>query len=175
MDQFEQYAPFTATISKTNHTCLFTKVNFGVKPTDRVGILIRDITFNVWDLETVFNTHQDTIDFALIDTNNISSYAEVSLLNPRVKAWQQWKYQKYGTPANERQVLNEGLHANFRDYAGGGILMHAAAIYVMTRPFQTTAPASDKTIVGRFAFQYVELDEAAYKELWEAMYIPATV
>jgi hypothetical protein len=174
-DQFEQYANFNFDISKTNLTPTFLKIEFGVKPSDRIGIIVKDMMIEVSQLGTTFTADNDLVNFGLLDNNNVSSYSQITIQNPRVKCPMQWRNVKKGTPANQYFENNGYLYRSLRDHAGGGQLMHAAAVYMFNFAVQTTDPASDKEVYGRFAFQYVELSETDFRELWEAMYVPSTL
>lgn len=175
LDQFEQIAPIVITVDKDSTEWTHTKFNFAVNPRDRIGIIVHEFAIDTINLDG-FNASGDTILFFLTDTDQVAAYADLSLMSAHVKDAFRWRYFQWGTPANALYEY-EGpiMRRNYRDWKGGGILMHASSVYAGALTMETGAPGADVILYGRINFTYVDLDDRAFQELWESSFIPASV
>lgn len=172
-DMFEQMAPLAITVDKDTTEWTYKHVDFAVNPHTNVGVLIKEIAISPLSLYSSFTSDDDSITFGLTDTNIFRTYSDISPLNPHIQWMDEWRVQKYGTPANQRYVWPNYIRADFRHRKGGGLLFHAASVYLLTFTLTSSSPGSDVSLYGRFFFEYVTLDDELYRELWENVNIPS--
>jgi hypothetical protein len=146
-------------------------IDLGVNARDRLGLIIREVQWSRMDLLANFNANGDLIRYGLTFRNQITALSQVVLSEPASLDYNEYHYKKDAAPTMD-YVWDPVVRKSFRNYAGGGLLVHASRLFSWSYTIETSAPASDVDIYGRIYFLWKELTDQEYTDLWESMMVP---